>query len=344
MRVDLRSDTVTLPTPAMREAMATADLGDDVMGEDPTVRALESEASRLFRKEAALLVPSGTFANQCALLTHCASSDEVVVSEQAHLVIHEAGAAGLLARVQIRALVPANGRWPTPVEVERRIREGDDVHYPRTGCVWLEQATAHGEVMPPADLLAVVRVAHRHGVPVHLDGARFLNAAVALGMDPAALAAPVDSLSICLSKGLCAPVGSLLVGGQAFIDAARRHRKQMGGGMRQAGIIAAPGRVALRDMVGRLAEDHANARLLAGLLARIPGIVITREPAINMVFWRLDRKRVDWNRVRSALAAEGVLTYPPEDDEMRFVTHHPITEADVRNAAAIVAKVVKVAR
>ncbi len=341
MPIDLRSDTVTLPTPAMREAMATAELGDDVMGEDPTVRALEAEAARMLRKEAALLVPSGTFANQCALLTHCASSDEVVVSEQAHLVVHEAGAAGLLARVQLRMLAPANGRWPSAAEVERRIRVGDDLHYPRTGCVWLEQATAFGEIMPPAELAAVARVAHRHGVPLHVDGARFLNAAVALGVDPAALAAPVDSLSLCLSKGLCAPVGSLLVGGRAFVDAARRRRKQMGGAMRQAGIVAAPGRVALGEMVARLAEDHANARLLAGLLARIPGVVITREPAINMVFWRLDRKRVAWSRVRAALAAEGVLTYPPEDGEMRFVTHHPLTEVDVRAAATVVAKVLR---
>jgi len=337
--IDLRSDTVTLPTPAMREAMATADLGDDVMGEDPTVLALETEAARMLGKEASLLVPSGTFANQCALLAHCASADEVVVSEQAHVVVHEAGAAALLARVQVRAFTPANGRWPTAVEVERRIRVGDDVHYPRTGCVWLEQATALGDVMPPGELAAVAGAAHRNGVPVHVDGARFLNAAVALAVDPAALAAPVDSLSLCLSKGLCAPVGSLLVGSRAFVAAARRHRKRMGGGMRQAGIIAAPGRIALRDMVGRLAEDHAHARLLADLLARIPGVVITREPAINMVFWRLDRERPDWDGLRAALGAEGVLTYPPEDGEMRFVTHHPLSEVDVRAAAAAVARV-----
>ncbi|MBN1334706.1 MAG: aminotransferase class I/II-fold pyridoxal phosphate-dependent enzyme [Deltaproteobacteria bacterium] len=344
MPIDLRSDTVTLPTPAMRQAMATAELGDDVIGEDPTVRALEADAARLLGKEAALFVPSGTFANQCALLTHCASGDEVVVSEQAHVVVHEAGAAALLARVQVRALAPANGRWPTAVEVARRIRVGDDIHLPRTGCVWLEQATSCGEIMPPVDLAAVARVAHRHKVPVHVDGARFLNAAVALDVDPARLAAPVDSLSLSLSKGLCAPVGSLLVGRSAFVDAARRNRKRMGGGMRQAGVIAAPGRVALADMVSRLAEDHANARLLAGLIGQIPGVVITREPAINMVFWRIDRERIDWNRLRARLASEGVLTYPPEDGEMRFVTHHPITEADVRAAALAVSRVIRTLR
>jgi len=332
--IDLRSDTVTQPTDAMREAMYRAEVGDDVVGEDPTINRLEARCAELLGKEAALFVPSGTFGNQCAILTHCRSADEVIISENAHIIIHEAGAAALLSRVQFRTIPAADGYRVTADQVTSRIRQGDDIHYPRTGLICLEQATAGGTLYDMETLQSIYAVAQRHGIPMHMDGARLFNAAVALNVEPAAMAACTDTVCICLSKGLCAPVGSLLAGSAEFIDHARKNRKRMGGGMRQAGFLAAAGLIALDDMRLRLDEDHQNARLLASLLAETPGVTLLAQPEISMVFFRIPSD-INEQRLVETLESNGLVTYPPEDGEWRFVTHHPLTAKDMRRAMDI---------
>lgn len=323
---DFRSDTVTHPTPAMRRAMARAAVGDDVLGEDPTVNRLEAETALLLGKQAALFVPTGTFANQCAILTHARSGDEVILAERCHILQHEAGAAGLISRVQVRAASPGSPHL-LAADVESRLREEGDIHYPRTGLVCVEQATSDGTVAPPEELARIKRIASAAGVPVHMDGARLFNAAAALGIPPAKAAACADSVGVCLSKGLSAPVGSVLAGTRAFIARARKNRKILGGGMRQAGVLAAAGLVALKEVRPRLAEDHAKAKLLARLL-REAGVDVVREPEINMVFARglpadLPRR----------MAKKGFKVYPPEGGLFRFVTHRQVSSADVRALA-----------
>ncbi|MBM4371765.1 MAG: low specificity L-threonine aldolase [Deltaproteobacteria bacterium] len=333
--IDLRSDTVTLPTRAMREAMLTCEVGDDVLREDPTINRLEDVAARLLGKEAALFVPSGTFANQCAIATHVGSGDEVLVSETAHIVQHEAGAAALIARAQLRTVSPSRGSRLAVEDLEPRIRQGDDIHYPRTGLVCVEQATAYGEVYGLDELAAIRAMARAAGIPVHMDGARIFNAAEALGVEAAAVTSSCDSVCFCLSKGLAAPVGSVLLGSRDFVERARRMRKRMGGGLRQAGFLAAAGLVALDTMRGRLAEDHRNARILEGLLAAIPGVSVSRDSHINMVFVRIEGTRLSQGEIHEGLRRRGVLTYEREGGEWRFVTHAGISEEDVRTAAAI---------
>jgi len=336
--IDLRSDTVTLPTEEMRQAMLQCEVGDDVLGEDPTLNKLEAEAAELLGKEAALFVPSGTFGNQCALLTHTKSGDEVVLCEDCHIVQHEAGAAALLSRVQLRAIAPQNRKHLTLAEVLPRLRLGQDIHYPRTGLICLEQATATGNLYPIKDMREIYAFARDHGIPVHIDGARIFNAAVALGVEAAELAALSDSLSFCLSKGLCAPVGSLLVGTKDFIERARKNRKILGGGMRQAGFLAAAGSVSLNTMRHRLHEDHDNARLLTELLTRFDGVSSSRETQINMVFVNINAK-CDEAELLHRLREAGILTYAPEGGEWRFVTHHGITEGDIRQTVSVIGNV-----
>jgi len=337
--IDLRSDTITLPTREMRDAMYNCEVGDDVLREDPTVNELERYAAELLGKEAALFVPSGTFANQCAIMTHTCSSDEVIVCEDAHIIQHEAGASALLSRVQLRVIVPENRKYMCAGEIERRIRVGDDIHYPRTGLICLEQATAYGNLYPVAELKKIRKLSIKHGVPIHIDGARLFNAAVALGVEASKLAACTDSVSVCLSKGLCAPVGSLLVGTKEFIEKARRNRKIMGGGMRQAGFLAAAGLIALKTMTKRLDEDHRNARLLAQLLAGIEGISVDRTPEINMVFFRNTSGVISDARLFNALTRKGILTYAPEAGEFRFVTHYGISEDDISSVAGMITSI-----
>jgi threonine aldolase len=328
---DLRSDTVTQPTPAMRRAMASARVGDDVLGEDPTVNALEAAAARLLGKPAALFVPSGTFANQCAIMTHARSGEEVILAERCHIVQHEAGGAALLSRVQLRPASPGSPHL-LAADAAARLR-GEDIHYPRTGLICVEQATSDGTVAPLAELDAIRRLAAKAGVPVHMDGARLFNAALALGVAPAALARRADSVAVCLSKGLCAPVGSLLAGSRDFVARARKNRKVLGGGMRQAGILAAAGLVALREVRPRLGEDHAKARLLASLLRGL-GVDVVREPDISMVFAR--GLPADLHR---RLASKGFKLYPPEGGLHRFVAHQQLPEAGVRAFARALARV-----
>ncbi|MCX7024375.1 MAG: beta-eliminating lyase-related protein [Spirochaetes bacterium] len=326
--IDLRSDTVTWPTPAMRTAMAAAEVGDDVYGDDPTLIELERLAAEIVGKEASLFVPSGTFGNQLALFTHCPRGSEVIIPEHNHIIQHEAGAAAIIAGVQFRTVATDHGIL-TASDVASRVRIGDDIHYPPTSLVCLENAHSSGRALTLAEMDGPVRVARGAGVPVHLDGARIFNAAAAIGADPREIAKRADSVMFCLSKGLCAPVGSILAGSSAFIAAARRKRKIMGGGLRQAGILGAAGIVALKDMRGRLADDHARAKSLARELEAIPGVKVDRAGLdINMVFFSVDPKP-DPGRFQTAMLARGILVNPPEDGQLRYVTHYWIGDAQL---------------
>ncbi|MGL6070461.1 low-specificity L-threonine aldolase [Craterilacuibacter sp.] len=334
--LDVRSDTVTQPTPAMREAMFSAVVGDDVYGDDPTVTELEVLAARMLGKDAALFVPSGNFGNQLALLTHCQRGDEVILGDDCHIVWHETGGAAVIAGVQLRTIASDHGVMD-PAEIAKRIRVGSDIHWPKTGLICVENAHSSGRVVPLAVMAETAAIARRHGVPVHLDGARVFNAAVHLGCDVQDITQHADTVMCCLSKGLAAPVGSIVAGSADFIARARRNRKLMGGGLRQAGVIAAPGIVALRDMTARLADDHANARLLAGHLAAIPGVSL--DPAavhINMVWFAL-APSIDVDGLMAALHAAGIKANPPEDGQMRIVTHWQISAADVVRIAGVIA-------
>lgn len=338
--IDLRSDTVTWPTDEMRAAMARAEVGDDVYGDDPTVNELEALGARLAGKEAALFVPTGTFGNQLALFTHCPRGTEVILGDDCHIVAHEAGAASVIAGVQLRTLVSREGELD-PEEIEARVRPGGDIHYPDTSLICLENAHGCGRALPLSYMDSVRAVADRHGLPIHLDGARLFNAAAALGVDAREIAARVDSVMFCLSKGMCAPVGSLLAGKRAFIEAARRKRKLMGGGMRQAGVLAAAGLLALGPMRERLSEDHRNAAALAEGLARIPGVrILGTGVRINMVFLEIAGLS-DAEAFSAALERRGILVNPPEGGGLRLVTHYwikaeriPVIVSAVAEAAA----------
>lgn len=289
-RIDFRSDTVSWPTPAMREAMAHASLGDDVYGEDPTVNALESMAAEKVGKEAALFVASGTMGNLVGILSHAERGDEAIVGEDAHTYLSEAGNMSSLGGVVPRIL-PTDGQGRMGLAAIESAVRMDDPHYPRSRVIALENSYARKQGYPIApDYFADVRrIADRHDLRIHLDGARLFNAVVALGVDAREITQHVDSVSFCLSKALCAPVGSLLCGSAELIHRARRVRKSVGGGMRQAGVLAAAGIVALEQMVDRLANDHACARSLADGLAAIPGIIVSPETVkTNMVFFGLD--------------------------------------------------------
>lgn len=334
--IDLRSDTVTRPTRAMRQAMFTAEVGDDVIGEDPTIHRLEALAAEMTGREAALFVPSGTFGNQVCIMTHCRPGHEVIVSELGHIVQHEVGGAAVLSAVQLRTIWP-RGSAITWAEIEPRIRRGDDIHFPDTGLIALENAVWDGTVQPLEEMAEIRENARRLGIPVHLDGARIFNAAASLGIPAAAIAHLADSVMFCLSKGLAAPVGSMVAGDAAFIHRARKMRKLMGGGMRQAGILAAAGIVALTEMVPRLSDDHCQARRLADALAAQPELELSPDRVdINMVFVRFRPGCGTEPGVRfvAALRRRGILTYPPEGGRVRFVTHHDVTAADIDRVIA----------
>lgn len=318
--IDLRSDTVTHPTPAMREAMANAPVGDDVYGDDPTVLQLELLAASMLGKEAALFVPSGNFGNQLALLTHCQRGDEVILGDDCHIVWHETGGAAVIAGVQLRTIASNDGTLDAE-EVRKRIRDGEDIHWPRTGLICLENAHSNGKVIPLQNMAAVWEVAQQYQVPVHLDGARVFNAATHLGCDVRDITRYCDTVMCCLSKGLAAPVGSILAGSESFIRKARKNRKMMGGGMRQLGVLAAPGILALKEMSTRLHEDHDNACFLANALQALPGIKVDLDSVhINMVWFELPAS-LDTERLMSALSANGIKVNPPENKLMRLVTH-----------------------
>jgi threonine aldolase len=332
--IDLRSDTVTRPDAEMRRAMAEAEVGDDVFGEDPTVRLLEEESAAALGQEAALFVPSGTMGNQIALHLHARQGSEVICEARCHIVHFEMGAmaalSGLLPRV-----IPSPTGLLDPAAVEAMI--APEVGYrARTGLITIENTHnfAGGTVYDRPHVEAILAVARRHRLPVHLDGARIFNAATALGLSAAALASGFDSVQFCLSKGLGAPIGSMVCGSVAFIAEARRVRKMFGGGMRQVGVIAAAGLVALRKGPGRLGEDHAHARLLAEAVAELPGV--TLDPArvvTNILVFRVTSDGL--TEAFLARAREhGVLASPVSRDEVRMVTHKDVSRAGIDLAIA----------
>ena len=328
---DIRSDTVTAPTPAMRKAMAEAEVGDDVYGDDPTVIRLEAMAARMLGKQAALFVPTGTFANQLALFTWCARGSEVILGEDCHIVEHEAGGAAVIAGVQTRCVPDPDGALD-PDEIRRRLRR-QDLHAPATSLVCLENAHSLGKAVSLESMEAARAVADEWELPMHLDGARIFNAAAALGCSAAEIAAKADSVMFCLSKGLCAPVGSLLAGQKDFVEAALLKRKLLGGGMRQAGILAAAGIVALQEHVPLLPEDHRRAKRLARGLSEIDGVVLKAEPEINLVFFAHPAARdpLAAERIVKFFLKRGVRINPPERGGFRFVTHYWIGDDDVEN-------------
>ncbi|MBI3975112.1 MAG: low-specificity L-threonine aldolase [Armatimonadetes bacterium] len=327
--VDLRSDTVTSPTEAMREAMRRAEVGDDQYGEDPTVRRLEELAAERLGKEAALFLPSGTMANLAAVLSHTQRGDEIIVEARAHTYLTESGGMSAVAGVIPRPVLAERGAI-SAAQVEAVVRT-PNVHFAPTRLLCLENThnRAGGAVMTPAQQAEVCAAGHRHGLRVHLDGARIFNAAVALGADARDLTRDADSVMFCVSKGLSAPVGSLLAGEAAFIARARRARQMLGGAMRQAGVVAAAGIVALETMIDRLAEDHRRARALAQRLAEIPGVRVDLTTVqTNIVILEVD----DAPAVVDRLAAHHVLAHGLDRTAIRLVTHRHIGDAEIDRA------------
>ncbi len=324
--IDLRSDTVTQPTEEMRKAMMTAVVGDDVYDDDPTIRELESYVAALLDKEAALFVPSGTFGNQLCLMTHTKRGDEVIVGHDSHIMAHEVGAAAVIAGVQLRQIESQGGRFDIET-LEGYIRE-EDIHYPDTGLICMEQAHGDGSVMPLDHMKKISDIAKKHNIPVHLDGARLFNAATALGVEASEVAKYADSVTFCLSKGLCAPIGSMVVGTESFIIRAKKYRKLMGGGLRQAGFLASAGLIALKEMVPRLKEDHDLAKYLASELDKFSNIDVIKERLdINMVFFKMTG--VDEDKFISAMFDKGIKINGIEDGEWRFVTNNDVSKENI---------------
>jgi threonine aldolase len=341
--IDLRSDTITRPTPAMRKAMAEAEVGDDVFKEDPTVNRLEEMAAQRMGKSAALLVGSGTMGNLVAQLAHCGRGDETILGDQSHVFFYEQGGASALGGIHPRTLPNEMDGTIALEKIEAAIRP-DDVHFPRSQLIIVENThnRCNGTPLTSGYTAAVGRLAKRHGLKLHIDGARIFNAAAALGVDVAELAAPADSVTFCLSKGLAAPVGSLLCGDDAFIARARRMRKSVGGGMRQAGILAAAGIVALDEMVDRLVEDHANARALASGLAEISGLQVDPDAiATNIVYFRVAKQGMDAPMMVAQLNDQGVRVLPTARHQMRAVLNYHVTATDVRRALEVFSRVMK---
>jgi threonine aldolase len=337
--IDLRSDTVTLPSPAMRRAIAEAPLGDDVYGEDPTVNRLEALAAERVGKQAAVLVVSGTMGNLCGILAHCGRGDEAIVGDESHIYHYEAGGASALGGVAYHTVpTQRNGELPLAA-IAGAIRNPDDSHAALTRLICLENThnRCGGVALSPQYMRSVAELARARGLRVHLDGARVFNAAVALGADVREITQHVDSVQFCLSKGLSAPVGSILAGDADLIARARRVRKMIGGGMRQAGVIAAAGIVALDEMVDRLAEDHANARMLAEGLASFPQIAIDLATVqSDIVIFELRDDRWTPERLTRALAERGLLIGGSGYGRIRAVTHYGIDAGDVEEALEIV--------
>jgi threonine aldolase len=339
--IDLRSDTLTVPTQEMLQSIITARLGDDSRDGDPTVLELEQLTASMLGKEAALLTVSGTMSNLLALRTHCEAGASAIVEETAHLYGMEFG--GIAAACGLLVLPVRGHHGAIDLDALRLATRKAGAGFPARGIVCLENThnAAGGAVIPPDHIDRCAEIAHASGLPVHLDGARIFNAAVALGVDARRLTQSADSVSCCLSKGLSAPVGSLVAGRREFIDRARKVRRGLGGTMRQAGIIAAPGIVALRTMVGRLAEDHRHARLLGERLAAVPGLHVDLETVqTNMVNLDVRDLGIDAATFAGHLDAQGVRGLPGLGTVVRFVTYRGITEADVRTAADAVERMV----
>jgi threonine aldolase len=332
--VDLRSDTVTRPTPAMRQAMAQAAVGDDVFGEDPTVNALEARAAELFGREAALFVPSGTMANQIALRLHTRHGDEVIAGYGAHSYLYETGASAALAGVQITPVGRPDGLYTAD---DARLEIKPPSHHSLTTTLLMFENTHNrggGRVFPLSDLEALVALAKERGLRTHLDGARIFNACVATGLDPEVYGRLVDTLCFCLSKGLGAPVGSMLVGDRDAMDRARRFRKMYGGGMRQVGILAAAGYHALEHHRARLIDDHVNARRMADGLRRLRGVALDPEPETNIVFFTVNHPRFDAAGLVRALEVRGIRVLTM-GHRIRAVLHLDVSAAQVDHALGV---------
>jgi threonine aldolase len=330
---DFRSDTLTRPCSAMRDAMATADVGDDVFGEDPTVALLESEAAAFLGKEAALFVPSGTMANQIAIHVHCRPGDELICEERSHVYYYEGGSVARLSGTQVRT-IRADSGFPTPADVRAAVRP-DDPHFPRSRLLVVENThnMAGGRCLAPEQMDALAESARELGLIVHIDGARLANAAVALGVPAARLCAAADTLSLCLSKGLGAPVGSVVAGDASFVAAAQRARKAFGGGMRQVGILAAAARIALRDGPGWLGRDHERARRLAEAASQTPGLSAD-VPDTNICMIDLAARAPE--DLVAHLRGSGVLALKVGPRRVRLVTHRDLVEEDVDRAVTAI--------
>jgi len=343
--VDLRSDTVTLPTEEMLEAMRNAPLGDDVYGEDPTVNRLEELAAKKMGKDAALLTTSGTQANLVSAMSQTTRGDEVILEAEAHMYYYEVGAFSALGGLVAR-LVKGHMGVMSPEDIEQVLRP-PNIHFPPTSLICIENThnRAGGTIWSPTDIKKVSDLAKAHGLRVHMDGARVFNAAVGLGLDVREFTRHVDTLMFCLSKGLSAPIGSMVVGEQSFIDRARRYRKMLGGGMRQAGIIAAAGIIAIEKMVDRLKDDHANAKVLATGLAKIPGITVDMgRVQTNIVIYDVTGLGVDGKRWVTELGKHGVKAGAQEFGRVRMVPHRGIEKEDIEYALTAAERVAKEVR
>ena len=339
-KIDLKSDTVTLPTDEMREAMKNAEVGDDVYEEDPTINRLEDLAAKKLKKEAALFVSSGTMGNLIAILTHCQRGEEAILEAESHFYYYEVGSISAIAGV-IPRLIVGNKGVPNPQDIEKAFRE-ENIHYPKTTLICLENThnRAGGTIIPLEVTEEICQIAHQRNILVHLDGARIFNAAVALNIEPSDLTKNVDSVMFCLSKGLCAPVGSILIGSREFIQKARKNRKMLGGGMRQAGILAAAGIIALEKMVERLKEDHENARLLGIGLAAIPGLKVDLDTVqTNMVYFDLQESGMNTAQFLPKLANYNISGAPRPPTKVRLVTHYGINKDDIYTTIEVIREI-----
>jgi threonine aldolase len=343
--IDLRSDTVTLPTAEMRQAMAEAKLGDDVYREDPTINRLESMASSLLGKESGLFIPSGTMGNLAAIMVHCGRGDEIILGDRSHTFLYEAGGVAALGGIHPRQVMNQPDGSLDLDEVRQAIRS-DDVHFPVSRLVVLENThnRCGGVALSVEYTQSMAELVHQNGMQLHLDGARIFNAAADLGIKAVDLAKPVDSVTFCLSKGLCAPVGSVLCGSSEFINQARRIRKQLGGGMRQAGVLAAAGIISLETMVDRLGQDHLRAKRLAQGLSGISGLILDPgSPYTNMVFLTLDDDiKIPASQVERQLMEFGVKVSAINDRRFRLVTHFWVDDSGVKKAIQAFREVLEV--
>jgi threonine aldolase len=340
--IDLRSDTVTEPTDAMRQAMANAPVGDDVYGEDPTVIQLQQEAAELFGQEAGLFVTSGTQGNLVSLLTHCERGAEILVGDKAHIFMYEAGGMAALGGI-VPHIIPVQPDGTLPLDLLQAGVRGDNIHFPRTRLVTIEntQGTVDGVPLSAEYMHSVAEFAKRNKLKFHVDGARIFNAAAACGVSVQELTAGADSVTFCLSKGLGAPVGSVIVGSKAFIDEARRMRKILGGGLRQVGILAAAGLISLHEMRHRLHEDHANAAALAEGLRDVPGVKVLSQATNFVFFWLNEDAKLSPAQFQAALKERDILLspYPGHERKFRCVTHYWITPERVQTVVQAVKQV-----
>ncbi|WP_078594940.1 low-specificity L-threonine aldolase [Evansella clarkii] len=333
--IDLRSDTITQPSEEMRKIMSEALVGDDVYGEDPSINELEEFAANLFGKEAALFVTSGTQGNLAAVLAHIHPGQEIILDKESHLFLYEGGGASALAGAQLRILDHERGQMKIE-EIEASIR-AEDIHFPETGLIWLENThnRSGGNVLPLSYMKDVYALAQKNNIPVHIDGARIFNAAAASGSSVEEFASYADSVQFCLSKGLGAPVGSILVGTQQFIDSARKKRKMLGGGLRQAGVLAAPGLHALQTNIDRLKEDHENAQLLAKAIEKHTPLSVVNTVETNIIMADTSRTGKDSGEWLSVFKNNGIQAGAMSPTIIRFTTHLDLSKEDIQNTVDI---------